>query len=258
MSPSKRQTDASGGRFSGASDTGWSPSDWEPFPAAELAGHALEVAPRLLGAVIRREDATGSVAIRLTEVEAYRGADDPGSHAFRGVTPRTAPMFASAGTLYAYFTYGMHTCLNIVVGEEGSAEACLLRAGEVLEGRELARERRMAARSASARPVSDVELARGPASLVRALGASLADSGERVDEAPFAFLRPRAGADADAPETSPADAALAGETVHRTLRVGVSGPGGQPPYDWRFALDHPTVSRYVASGRNRRGEGTPA
>ena len=104
----------------------------------DLLGPAEEVAPRLLGAVLRH----GPVAVRLTEVEAYAGAVDPGSHAFRGQTPRNSVMFGPAGYLYCYFTYGMHVCANVVVGEAGTASAVLVRAGEVVDGLDVARERR--------------------------------------------------------------------------------------------------------------------
>src|SRR5690606_16906565 len=112
---------------------------------------ADEVAPLLLGAHL-----TGrGVTVRLTEVEAYLGEADPGSHAFRGLTPRTRTMFGEPGHLYVYFSYGMHVCANVVCSPEGTASAVLLRAGEVVDGLELARERRPTAKS-------DADLARGP------------------------------------------------------------------------------------------------
>ncbi len=103
-----------------------------------LAGPVLDVAPRLLGARIRH----GEVVVRLTEVEAYDGSNDPGSHAFRGRTARNATMFGPAGHLYCYFTYGMHVCCNVVCGPEEWPSAVLVRAGEVVEGVALARRRR--------------------------------------------------------------------------------------------------------------------
>jgi DNA-3-methyladenine glycosylase len=137
----------------------------------------LEVAPALLGAILRH----GDVAVRLTEVEAYDGADDPGSHAHRGRTARNSVMFGPAGHLYVYFTYGMHHCCNVVCGPEGAASAVLLRAGEVVEGLETARQRR---------PRSpDRDLARGPARLCRTLDIDLRNNGARLDAPPLT-LRP--------------------------------------------------------------------
>jgi DNA-3-methyladenine glycosylase len=132
-------------------------SDW-PEARRLLSGSSLDVAPRLLGAVLT----FGGVSVRLTEVEAYAGPDDPGSHAFRGRTPRNATMFGPAGHLYCYRIYGLHTCANVVCGPEQSASAVLLRAGEVLAGHDQATGRRG--------DVPPVQLARGPANLVRALG----------------------------------------------------------------------------------------
>ncbi len=105
----------------------------------------LEVAPTLLGAVIRH----GEVAVRLSEVEAYAGPDDPGSHAFRGPTPRNSVMFGPAGHLYCYFSYGMHVCANVTVGPEDQASAVLLRAGEVVSGVEEARSADRVSRTAT-------------------------------------------------------------------------------------------------------------
>ncbi len=138
-----------------------------------LAGSALEAAPRLLGSVLRH----GDVAVRITEVEAYGGADDPGSHAFRGRTRRNATMYEAPGRLYCYFTYGMHVCCNVVCGPEGTAGAVLLRAGDVVSGLDLARERRPRA--------SDRDLARGPARLCRALDIELAHDGSDLVAGPI-------------------------------------------------------------------------
>nr|WP_246002046.1 DNA-3-methyladenine glycosylase [Allorhizocola rhizosphaerae] len=124
-----------------------------------IEGSAAEVAPRLLGAVIRK----GAVAVRLTEVEAYAGiGQDEASHAHRGRTKRNDVMFGPAGRLYVYFTYGMHWCANIVTGPEGEASAVLLRAGEVIDGVDLAVSRR-------GDGVSPRDLARGPARLATVL-----------------------------------------------------------------------------------------
>ena len=120
-----------------------------------LGRPVLEVAPLLLGATLRH----GDVAVRITEVEAYDGADDPGSHAHRGRTARNSVMFGPPGHLYVYFTYGMHHCCNVVAGAEGAPAAVLLRAGEVTAGLDIARDRRPGS--------ADRDLARGPARLCR-------------------------------------------------------------------------------------------
>ncbi|SPF68565.1 DNA-3-methyladenine glycosylase II [Propionibacterium ruminifibrarum] len=134
----------------------------------DLSGRADEIAPGLLGAVIRR----GEVAVRLTEVEAYLGTDDPASHAYRGERGRAAVMFGAPGTVYVYVSYGIHRAGNIVCSPAGQASAVLMRAGEVVAGADRARERR---RLAPDRP--DTQLARGPGNLGRALGLDLADNG---------------------------------------------------------------------------------
>ncbi|WP_109473605.1 DNA-3-methyladenine glycosylase [Ornithinimicrobium cavernae] len=209
-----------------------------------LAGSAVEVAPLLLGAVLEHQ----GVAVRLTEVEAYAGERDPGSHAFRGPTARNRVMFGPAGHLYVYFTYGMHTCANVVCGPDGEAQAVLLRAGEVVEGLETARERRRSPRSGLVPP--DRDLARGPARLASALGLTLDDYGtDLLGNGTVRLTRgtPVAGGErGSAPD---------GQPVIRTgPRVGLRGPGGDgTAYPWRFWLDgDPTVSVYRPAAPLRR------
>lgn len=207
---------------------------------AELAGRALAVAPTLLGAHLVTGAGEDRVVVRVTEVEAYQGAEDPGSHAFRGLTRRNATMFGPAGHLYAYRHLGLHTCVNVVCGPPGEAAAVLVRAGEVAEGAALARRRR-AERGVVRR---DVDLARGPARLTVALGlgpdvdgVDLLDVGSGVR-----LLLPARPVPAGAARWGP--------------RVGVSGAGGDGvAFPWRAWLaGEPTVSVYrPAAPRRRRG-----
>jgi DNA-3-methyladenine glycosylase len=131
---------------------------------------ALAVAPMLLGMLLVRAD--GRVA-RLVEVEAYMGQDDPGSHAYRGPTRRTATMFGPPGVMYVYFTYGMHWCANVVCSPEGTASAVLLRAAEPLRGLDVMRQSRWHGQ----RQQHDRDLCRGPARLCEAFGITGSDDG---------------------------------------------------------------------------------
>jgi DNA-3-methyladenine glycosylase len=192
----------------------------------DFSGHATEVAPLLLNARLTSIIDDHGVSVRITEVEAYGGAgEDPGSHAFRRQTPRNATMFGPPGRAYVYFTYGMHFCLCVVTCSPGTAGAVLLRAGEVVEGLETVRERRLGAR--------DRDLARGPARLTVAMGVTGALDGVSL-----------------ASSTSPLRLRLASavdpDRIGISARTGVSGAGAPTP--WRFfLLDEPSVSPYRAA-----------
>jgi DNA-3-methyladenine glycosylase len=195
----------------------------------ELTDDVLTAAVRLLGCVIEADTPEGTVGVRLVEVEAYRGADDPASHSFRGRTTRNAVMFGPAGHLYVYFVYGMHFCANISCLTHGEPAAVLLRAGEVVSDLAIAMARRPTARRAD-------DLARGPARLASLLGLQREHNGVDVTD-PASPVRLLAA--------PPVDPAL----IRTGPRVGVAAAHELP---WRFWLDgSPAVSQY------RAGRGAP-
>ncbi len=197
------------------------------MPAATLARTELTVdvlpaARRLLGCRLEADTPDGLVAVRLVEVEAYRGADDPASHSYRGRTARNAVMWGPAGHLYVYFTYGMHFCANVVCLREGQAGAVLMRAGEVISDLGLAHHRRPTARR-------DADLARGPARLAALLGLGREHNGVDLFD-PTAPIRLLAG-----PPVPDAQ-------VRAGPRVGVAAAAD---LEWRFWLaGSPAVSAY--------------
>jgi DNA-3-methyladenine glycosylase len=202
----------------------------------ELAVDVLDASYRLLGCTLESDTEDGPVSVRLVEVEAYRGADDPASHSYRGRTPRNAVMWGPAGYLYTYFVYGMHFCANVVCLTEGVAGAVLLRAGEVLSDPGLAHARRPTARR-------DADLARGPARLAALLGIGREQYGLDLTD-PGSPVRLYAG------EPVPSS------TVRCGPRVGVAAAATLP---WRFWVDgSPAVSAYrPAVARPRRNQLAP-
>jgi DNA-3-methyladenine glycosylase len=166
-----------------------------------------EVAPELLGKLLVRD---GQVA-RIVEVEAYCGSEDPGSHAYRGLTKRNATMFGAPGCLYVYFTYGMHWCANAVCGDAGDGVAVLLRAAEPVSGLDVMRARRPKARR-------DRDLLAGPARLCQAFALSGAEDGADLVTASHGMTIVDDG-------TPPPDAPLV------TTRVGLSA-GADLPWRW--------------------------
>lgn len=129
------------------------------------------VATELLGKLLVREHETGTTVVRITEVEAYLGVEDPACHTFGGRrTPRTETMWGPAGRAYVYLVYGLHHCLNVVTVGEGSPEAVLIRGAEIVRGREVVRIRRGV--GVQARSLTD-----GPGKLCQALAITRADDG---------------------------------------------------------------------------------
>jgi len=184
-----------------------------------FARPTLEVAPDLLNKVL----VAPGVAGRIVEVEAYRGSDDPGSHAYRGPTPRNEVMFGTAGHLYVYFTYGMHWCANVVTDGPGTPGAVLLRALTPLRGFARMRQRRPAA-------MRDHELANGPAKLAQAFG--LGKSHDGAD-----LVRACHGVSVRDDGTPPPERPAVG------TRIGLSQGTDLP---WRFAVSEVAeVSRPV-------------
>lgn len=169
-----------------------------------LSQDAVDLAPQLLGWTFSTRIDGAVTSVKLTEVEAYMGEADPASHAYRGRTARTVPMFMAPGIIYVYFVYGAHNCVNVVAGEEGTAQAVLLRGGTPVAGMDVMERRR--GRSTN--------LADGPGKLGQALGLTTQHSGLPIDGTLISLE----------PGESP-------EHVTATPRIGISKATNLP---WRF------------------------
>lgn len=177
----------------------------------DLTGPVTDVAHRLVGAWLWSAVGGEVTVVKLTEVEAYGGADDPASHAHRGRTERNASMFATAGTLYTYRSYGIHTCANVATGAPGEGSAVLFRAGEPVSGTDVMARRR-----------GRVDhLADGPGKLCQALGIGLGHDGVDLLD-PDSPIRLLAGEPAASVEATP--------------RIGISKATHRR---WRFIAHNP-------------------
>lgn len=181
-----------------------------------LNNSAYEVAPRLLGCILEREIDGKVIRARIVETEAY-DETDAASHSFNGMTPRSEVMFGPAGHLYVYFTYGMHYCCNIVVGEEGTGAAVLIRAVEPIEGVELMEK---------LRGKCGLDLTNGPAKLCQALGIDKRLNGHDLTKSPLKLII--------TPQTKQ-------DTIAVTTRIGIKQATEKP---WRFYITgNPCVSK---------------
>ena len=198
-----------------------------PLPRAFYARGPRVLARALLGRVLVHDDPrAGRLAGLIAETEAYAGADDPASHAYRGETPRNRVMFGPPGVAYVYFTYGMHHCFNVVCGAVGQPSAVLVRALEPLLGLAAMRRRRAG--------VEGARVARGPGSLARAMGLDLRLDGADLTRGPLwiADLPPR----------------RLGRRIGRGPRVGITRAATFP---WRYWL---IGSAAVSAGPRLRSE----
>ena len=195
------------------------------LPKSFYSRDALTVARDLIGCLFVHQHPAGRVGVRLVETEAYRGRIDPGSHGYRGVTPRTEVMYGPPGYLYVYFTYGMHWCANVVCGRDGECEAVLLRAGEPVVGEDLMFVNRPGI-------AKQRLLASGPARLAQALGIDKRHNGASLLRGGDFFC-----AEDDETQT------FRDGPIGQTTRIGLaSGRGDDIP--WRFVVPgHPHASR---------------
>jgi DNA-3-methyladenine glycosylase len=176
-----------------------------------------DVAPELLNKLVVRDDRIG----RIVEVEAYCGGEDPGSHAYRGMTARNASMFGPPGHLYVYFTYGMHWCANAVCSDEGVGVAVLLRALAPVAGMETMRELRPKARR-------ERDLCSGPGKLCQAMSITKELDGADIVSGTSGV---RIADDGTPPPTAPGN----------SLRIGLTA-GAEHPWRW-FVPGDPNLSR---------------
>jgi DNA-3-methyladenine glycosylase len=199
-----------------------------PLPHAFHDRASVEVARDLLGKTFWRRTEAGLTAGIIVETEAYDGANDPASHAWRRQTQRNAIMFGPPGYAYVYFTYGMHYCINAVTGPVGQASAVLLRAIQPIVGLDIMRERR-------GDHIPDRDLARGPGRLCQALGITTVDDGTDL-----------AG---DALWISETATDMPDLLIAATPRIGITRAAERP---WRFVVcDSQYVSGRPLRSRNR-------
>lgn len=174
------------------------------LPRSFYARDTVTVAKELLGSYLVHESPAGRTVGRIVETEAYLGMTDEAAHAFRGERPHTKALFQEPGTLYIYFTYGMHYCANVVTNKAGLGEAVLFRALEPVEGVVLMQERR--------RLTNIRNLTNGPAKLVQACQISPEENGLTVLQPPTYIISP---SDVDFKPLSESE-------IVTTTRIGIS------------------------------------
>lgn len=201
----------------------------EKLPPDFYLQDTVTIARALLGCVLWRKAGRTLFGARIVETEAYLGANDPASHARRGLrSERNASMYLHGGHAYVYFTYGMHWCLNVVTQEADTAEAVLLRAVEPIKGIEAMRKRRPKAKR-------DFDLTNGPGKICMAMDIDRKLDGEHLGGERL-YITER-------------DIKLTGDDVVVTPRIGIDGSGDAAAWPLRFLI---RGNRYVSAYRNAR------
>ncbi len=180
---------------------------------------AEDAAYRLIGCEIVRVVNGVNLVGRIVETEAY-DQSDASSHSYRGVTKRNSAMFGPAGHLYVYFTYGMHYCMNIVIGSEDNGSAVLIRAIEPLKGID---------KMQINRGTDNIkQLTNGPAKLTQALNINLSFNGHDLRKQPLTLIM---------------NQPVGKELVRWTPRIGIREDMDKVKL-WRVALmGNPYISR---------------
>lgn len=200
----------------------------KPLPSEFYLGETVLIARALLGCILWRRLDNETLAARIVETEAYLGANDPASHARRGLrSKRNEAMYLQGGHAYVYFTYGMHYCMNVVTAEDEIAEAVLLRAAEPVAGIESMRTRRARARR-------DTDLTSGPAKLCQALGIDRSLDGTSLD-GPHLVMTKR-------------DRTISDDEIGISPRIGIDYAGDAADWPLRFFLKE---SAFVSRNRHR-------
>ncbi len=214
-----------------------------PAPDAFFRRPVLEVARDILGLVLVSRIGGRKTAGRIVEVEAYRGPKDLAAHSARGRrTPRNEVLYGRGGRTYVYLIYGLHHCMNVVVGDEDVPEAILLRGLEPVLGLPTMRDRR------GGRP-TDAHLARGPGNLTRALGIERSHNDTDLRHGRVQLLVPPAGR----------FSAVTARDIVRSPRIGIDYAGTWAAKPWRFSVrDHPSVSHPPPSRGGARSVGISA
>ena len=191
----------------------------QPLSRKFYLQRAVEAARNLLGKTFVRRDGRKVLAVKIVETEAYHENGDPSCHAYKGKTKRNEVMFGAPGHLYVYFTYGMHYCMNVVVEEENTAAAVLIRAGEIIEGIDIIKTNRGERHKLK-------DLTNGPAKLCEALNITTKENGITLLKSDIVITNGPVISDDD---------------VVQTTRIGISEGRDLP---WRFYIkDNEFVSK---------------